>query len=150
MENQVIRRRTARKERPLQLNLEVFAQVVVRKGHGEASCWKLHPELKPSGSKGTKAGGKEKEIKTTGGEKKSWKAKFAELEAKMEAMSANISSGSGKPQVTPSFHAGGRFRPDDDDFEDYMLSGMALATTCGSREAFALTRSQTPASKEAL
>jgi hypothetical protein len=27
------------------------------KGHNEAKYWKLHPELKPTGSKGTKAGG---------------------------------------------------------------------------------------------
>jgi hypothetical protein len=26
------------------------------KGHNEAKCWKLHPELKPTGNKGTKAG----------------------------------------------------------------------------------------------
>jgi hypothetical protein len=34
------------------------------KGHSEAKCWKLHPDLKPAGSKGTKAGGDEKEKNT--------------------------------------------------------------------------------------
>jgi hypothetical protein len=77
------------------------------KGHNEAKCWKLHPELKPTGSKGTKAGGneKDKETKASTGEKKGWKAKFAELEAKMAAMSATTTSGGAKPQVIPSFYA---------------------------------------------
>jgi hypothetical protein len=45
------------------------------KGHNEAKCWKLHPELKPTGSKGTKAGDneKDKEIKASTGDKKGWK-----------------------------------------------------------------------------
>jgi hypothetical protein len=75
------------------------------KGHNEAKCWKLHPELKPTGGKGTKAGGNEndKETKASTGEKKGWKAKFAELEAKMAAMSATTTSGGAKPHVTPSF-----------------------------------------------
>jgi hypothetical protein len=69
------------------------------KGHNKAKCWKLHPELKPTGSKGTKAGGneKDKEAKTSTGKKKGWKAKFAELEAKMAAMSATTTSGGAKP-----------------------------------------------------
>jgi hypothetical protein len=43
------------------------------KGHSEAKCWKLHPDLKPAGSKGTKAGGdeKEKNTKAKNGDKKS-------------------------------------------------------------------------------
>jgi hypothetical protein len=72
------------------------------KGHNEAKCWKLHPELKPTGSKGTKAGGneKDKETKASTGEKKGWKAKFAELEAKMAAMSATTSAPSlGAPNL---------------------------------------------------
>jgi hypothetical protein len=75
------------------------------KGHNEAKCWKLHPELKPTGSKGTKAGGneKDKETKASTGDKKGWKAKFAELEAKMAAISATTTSGGAKPHVTPSF-----------------------------------------------
>jgi hypothetical protein len=54
------------------------------KGHSEAKCWKLHSDLKPAGSKRTKAGGdeKEKNTKATDGDKKSWKARFAELECK--------------------------------------------------------------------
>jgi hypothetical protein len=50
------------------------------KGHSEAKCWKLHPDLKPAGSKGAKAGRNEKEknTKATDGDKKSWKARFTE------------------------------------------------------------------------
>jgi hypothetical protein len=42
------------------------------KEHNKAKYWKLHPELKPTGSKGTKAGGseKDKETKASTGEKK--------------------------------------------------------------------------------
>jgi hypothetical protein len=96
------------------------------KGHNEAKCWKLHPELKPMGSKGTKAGGndKAKETKASTGDKKGWKAKFAELEAKMVAMSVTTTSGGAKPQVTPSFYAGGGFGPDNEEYGDFMMSGM--------------------------
>jgi hypothetical protein len=81
--------------------------------------------LKPAGSKGAKVGGdeKEKNTKATDGDKKSWKARFSELEAKMVAMSATTNSGSPKPHDTPSFHAGGGSLPDDGDFEHFMLSG---------------------------
>jgi hypothetical protein len=84
------------------------------KRHNEAKYWKLHPELKPTESKGTKAGGheKDKEIKASTGKKKGWKAKFAELEAKMVAMSATTTFRGAKPHVTPSFYAGGGFGPD--------------------------------------
>jgi hypothetical protein len=34
------------------------------KGHSKAKYWKLHPDLKPIGSKGAKAGGNEKEENT--------------------------------------------------------------------------------------
>ena len=61
------------------------------KGHAEASCWKLHPELKPKKAKEAKTG-ESKDAKAGGGDKKSWKARFAELEAKMAAMSATTSS----------------------------------------------------------
>jgi hypothetical protein len=120
------------------------------KGHTEAKCWKLHPDLKPTGSKGAKASGseKDKETKATTGDKKSWKAKFAELEAKMAAMSATTTSGGDKPVVTPSFHTGGGFVPDDDEFGDFMLSGMALTAADMTLEAFANTRSQTTAPKD--
>jgi hypothetical protein len=98
------------------------------KGHNEAKCWKLHPELKPTESKGTKVAGneKDKEAKTSTSKKKGWKAKFAELEAKMAAMSATTTSGGTKPQVTPSFYAGGGFGPDDEEYGDFMMSGMAF------------------------
>jgi hypothetical protein len=75
------------------------------KRHSEAKCWKLHLDLKPVGSKGANVGGNEKEknTKTTDGDKKSWKARFAELEAKMAAMSATTNSGGSKPHDTPKF-----------------------------------------------
>jgi hypothetical protein len=121
------------------------------KGHNEAKCWKLHPDLKNAVSKGAKAGGNEKEknTKATDGDKKSWKARFAELEAKMVAMSATTNSGGPKPHDTPSFHAGGRSLPDDKEFEHFMLSGMAITAADLTLEAFAHTRSQTAAPKEA-
>jgi hypothetical protein len=77
--------------------------------------------LKSTGNKRTKAGGneKDKEAKTSTSEKKGWKAKFAELEAKMAAMSATTTSGGAKPQVTPSFHAGGGFGPDDEEYREW-------------------------------
>jgi hypothetical protein len=111
---------------------------------------KLHPELKPTGSKVTKAGGneKDKEAKTSTGEKKGWKAKFAELEAKMAAMSVTTTSGGAKPQVTPSFHVGGGFVPDDEEYGDFMMSGMAFTVEDLTLEVFANTRSQTAAPKD--
>jgi hypothetical protein len=101
----------------------------------------LYSELKSTGSKGTKVSGseKDKETKATTGEKKSWKAKFAELEAKMAAMSATTTSGGAKTQVTPSFHVGGGFIPDDEEFGDFMLSGMALTAADMTMEVFAHT-----------
>jgi hypothetical protein len=119
------------------------------KRHNEAKYWKLHPELKPVGNKGTKAGGneKDKEAKAFTGEKKGWKAKFAELEAKMAAMSATTSGGA-KPQVTPSFHAGGGFGPDDEEYGDFMMSGMAFTAEDLTLEVFANTQSQTAAPKD--
>jgi hypothetical protein len=121
------------------------------KGHSEAKCWKLHPDLKPVGSKGAKAGGNEKKknTKATDGDKKNWKARFAELEAKMVAMSATTNSGGPKPHDIPSFHAGGGSLPDDEEFEHFMLSGMAITAADLTLEAFAHTRSQTVAPKEA-
>jgi hypothetical protein len=120
------------------------------KGHNEAKCWKLHLELKPTGNKGTKASGseKDKETKASTGEKKGWKAKFAELEAKMAAMSATTTSGGAKPQVTPSFHVGGGFVPNDKEYGDFMMSGMAFTAEDLILEAFANTRSQTAAPKD--
>jgi hypothetical protein len=107
--------------------------------------------LKPAGSKGAKAGGdeKEKNTKATDGDKKSWKARFAELEAKMVAMSATTNSGGPKSQDTPSFYASGRSLPDDEEFEHFMLSGMAITVADLTLEAFAHTRSQTATPKEA-
>jgi hypothetical protein len=120
------------------------------KGYNEAKCWKLHPELKPMGNKETKAGGneKDKKAKTSTGEKKGWKAKFAELEAKMAAMNATTTTGGAKPQVTPSFHAGGGFVPDDEEYGDFMMIGMAFTAEDLTLEVFANTRSQTAAPKD--
>jgi hypothetical protein len=120
------------------------------KGHNEAKRWKLHPELKPTGSKGTKTSDneKDKEAKTSIGKKKGWKAKFAELEAKMAAMSATTTSGGAKPPVTPSFHAGGGFGPDDEEYGDFKMSGMAFTTEDLTLEGFANIWSQTAAPKD--
>jgi hypothetical protein len=107
--------------------------------------------LKPTWNKGAKEGGyeKEKNTKATDGDKKSWKVRFEELEAKMVAMSATTNSGGPKPHDTPSFHAGGGSLSDDEDFERFMLSGMAITVADLTLEAFAHTRSQTVAPKEA-
>jgi hypothetical protein len=120
------------------------------KGHSEAKYWKLHPELKPTGSKRTKAGGnkKDKETKASTGEKKGWKAKFAELDANMAAMSATTTSGGAKPHVTPSFYVGGRFGPDNEEYGDFMMSGMAFTAGDLILEVFANTRSQTVPPKD--
>jgi hypothetical protein len=121
------------------------------KEHNEAKYWKFHPDLKPVGSKGVKAGENENEknTKAIDGNKKSWKARFTELEAKMATMSATTNSGGPKPHDTPSFHTGGGSLPDDEDFEHFMLSGMAITTADLTLEAFAHIRSQTAAPKEA-
>jgi hypothetical protein len=120
------------------------------KGHSEAKCWKLHPNLKPVENKRAKVGGNEKEknTKATDGDKKSWKARFAELEAKMVTMSTTTNFGGPKPHDTPSFHAGGRSLSNDEDFEHFMLSGMAITTADLTLEAFAHTQNQTAVSKE--
>jgi hypothetical protein len=120
------------------------------KGHNEAKCWKLHPELRPTGSKGTKAGGNEKakETKASTGDKKGWKAKFAELEAKMAAMSATTTSGGAKPHVTPSFYVGGGFGPNNEEYGEFMMTGMAFTWEDMTLEVFANTRSQMAAPKD--
>jgi hypothetical protein len=119
------------------------------KEHNEAKCWKLHPELKPTGSKGTKTGGNEKDKETNEtSEKKGWKTKFVELEAKMVAMSATTTSGGAKPHVAPSFYAGGGFGPDNEEYGDFMMSGMAVTTEDLTLEVFANTRSQRAAPKD--
>jgi hypothetical protein len=121
------------------------------KGHSEAKCCKLHLDLKPTGSKGAKVGGDEKETNTkaTDGDKKNWKARFAELEAKMVAMSATTNSRGPKSYDTPSFHTGGGSLPNDEDFEHFMLSGMAIIAADLTLEAFAHIWSQTAAPKKA-
>jgi hypothetical protein len=107
--------------------------------------------LKLAGSKRAKAGEdeKEKNTKATDGDKKSWKARFVVLEAKMVVMSTTTNFGGPKPHDTPSFHAGGGSLPDDEDFEYFMLSGMAITAADLTLEAFAHTWSQTATPKEA-
>jgi hypothetical protein len=75
--------------------------------------------------------------------------RFTELEAKMVAMSAITNSGGPKPHDTPSFHASGGSIFNDEDFERFILSGMAITAADLTLEAFAYTRSQMAASKEA-
>jgi hypothetical protein len=107
--------------------------------------------LKPTRNKGAKASRSEtdKETKATIGEKKSWKAQFAKLEAKMAAMSTTTTSGGAKIQVTPSFHVGSGFIPDNEEFGDFMLNGMALTAVDMTMEVFVHTRNQTAAPKDA-
>jgi hypothetical protein len=64
-------------------------------------------------------------------------------------MSATTNSGGPKPHDTPSFHVGGVPLPDDEEFEHFMLSGMAITAADLTLEAFAHTRSQTVSPKEA-
>jgi hypothetical protein len=121
------------------------------KGHSEAKCWKLHPELKPAGSKGAKSGDneKEKETKASTTEKKGWKAKFAELEAKMAAMSAiTTTSGGAKLPIIPSFYTGGGFGSSEAEYGDFIMSGMALVAKITSLEALATTRRQAATSQD--
>jgi hypothetical protein len=119
-------------------------------GHNEAKCWKLHPELKLTGCKGTEAGGneKDKETKASTGKKKDWKAKFAELEAKMATMSTTTTSGGAKPHVTPSFYARGGFGPNDEEYGNFMMSGMAFTAEDLTLEDFTNTRCQIAAPKD--
>jgi hypothetical protein len=67
----------------------------------------------------------------------------------MVAMSATTNSGGPKPHDTPSFHAGGGSLPNDEEFEYFMLSRMAITVADLTLEAFVHTRSQTAAPKEA-
>jgi hypothetical protein len=66
----------------------------------------------------------------------------------MVAMSATTTFGGGKFVVIPSFHAGGGFVPDDDEYGDFILNGMALMAADMTLEACANTRNQTTAPKE--
>jgi hypothetical protein len=88
-----------------------------------------------------------KRTKASISEKKGWKAKFAELEAKMAAMSATTTFGGAKLHVTPSFYAGGGFGPDNKEYGDFMMSGMAVMAEDLIMEVSANTRSQTAAPK---
>jgi hypothetical protein len=50
--------------------------------------------------------------------------------------------------VTPSFYAGGGFGPDNGEYGDFMMSGMAVTAEDLTLEVFANTRSQTAAPKD--
>jgi hypothetical protein len=50
--------------------------------------------------------------------------------------------------MTPSFYAGGGFGPDDEEYRDFMTSGIAFTTEDLTLEVFANTRSQTAAPKD--
>jgi hypothetical protein len=67
----------------------------------------------------------------------------------MAAMSATTTSGGAKTQVIPNFHAGSGFIHDDEEFGDFMLSGMALTVADMTVEVFTHTQSQTAAPKDA-
>jgi hypothetical protein len=66
----------------------------------------------------------------------------------MAAMSVTTTSRGAKPQVTPSFHARGGFGPDDEEYGDFMMSGMAFNAEDVTLEVFANTRSQTTVPKD--
>jgi hypothetical protein len=67
----------------------------------------------------------------------------------MAAMSATITSRRTKPQVTPSFHARGGFVTNNEEYGNFMMSGMAFTAEDLTLEVFANTRSQTAAPKDA-
>jgi hypothetical protein len=50
--------------------------------------------------------------------------------------------------MTPSFYAGGGFGPDNEEYGDFMISGMAVTAEDLTLEVFANTRSQTAAPKD--
>ena len=66
----------------------------------------------------------------------------------MAAMSATNTFGGAKPQVTPSFHAGGGFEPGIKEYGGFMMSGMAYTAKDQTLEALATTRSQGIAPKD--
>jgi hypothetical protein len=66
----------------------------------------------------------------------------------MAAMSATTTCGDAKPQVTPSFYVGGGFVSDDEEYGNFMMSGMAFTAEDLTLEVFANTRSQTVAPKD--
>jgi hypothetical protein len=66
----------------------------------------------------------------------------------MAAMSATTTSRGTKPQMTPSFHARGGLVPDDEEYGDFMMSGIAFTVEDLILEVFANTRSQMAAPKD--
>jgi hypothetical protein len=66
----------------------------------------------------------------------------------MAAMSATTTSGGAKSHVTPSFYAEGGFGPDNEEYGDFMMSGMAVTAEDLTVEVFANTQSQTVAPKD--
>ena len=66
----------------------------------------------------------------------------------MAAMNATTTSEEAKAQETSNFHTRGGFVPDDEEFGDFMLSGMVLTMVDMILEAFALTKSQMATPKD--
>jgi hypothetical protein len=50
--------------------------------------------------------------------------------------------------VTPSFYVGGGFGPDNEEYGDFIMNGMAITAEDLTVEVFANTRSQTAAPKD--
>jgi hypothetical protein len=63
-------------------------------------------------------------------------------------MSATTTSGGAKPHVTPSFYAGGGSGSNNEEYGDFMMSGMAITAEDLIVEVFANTRSQTATPKD--
>jgi hypothetical protein len=68
----------------------------------------------------------------------------------MAAMNATTTSGGAKPHVIPSFYVGGRFGPDNEEYGDFMFSGMAFMAEDLTLDVFANIRSQTAPPKNIL
>lgn len=79
---------------------------------------------------------------------KNWKAKFVKLEAKMVAMSVPATFGGDQPQVAPNFHVGGGVMLNNEEFIDFILSGMALTMVDLTLEALIHIWSQMTIPKE--
>ena len=68
----------------------------------------------------------------------------------MAAMSPTTTSRSTNLQVTPSFHVGGGFGPYNEEYGDFMISGIAFIVEDPTLEVFANIRSQMAIPKDTL
>lgn len=92
-------RRDCKKKNAARLKTRGFCSGCNTIGYAESSYWKLDLDLNPAQCKVVKGGNaKEKDVQEGGDKKKSWKAKFAELEVKMAAMSAITRVGDTTPR----------------------------------------------------